>query len=82
MGKLIGQGTAINFISFMIYEVNDFNCRACKGDVPGPTDNGEALSIVVAGVKFEAVSHFCYLGDMLAQSGGADAAVTARIRIG
>ena len=32
--------------------------------------------------KIDAVSRFCYLGDMLDSGGGADAAVTARIQSG
>ena len=54
-----------------------FVCLKCKGIMEGTMDSIEKLCD-----KVETVNEFCYLGDRLNASGGCEAAVTARIRIG
>ena len=49
----------------------------CKGIMEGTMDSIEKLCDEV-----ETVNGFCYLGDRLNASGGCEAAVTARVRIG
>ena len=52
-------------------------CSKCKGIMEGTMDSIEKLCDEV-----ETVNGFCYLGDRLNSSGGCEAAVTARVRIG
>ena len=54
-----------------------FVCLKCKGIMEGMIDLIKKLCDEV-----ETVNGFCYLGDRLNASGGCEAAVTARIRIG
>ena len=54
-----------------------FVCSKCKGIMEGTVDSIEKLWDEV-----ETVNGFCYLGDRLNASGGFEAAVTARVRIG
>ena len=54
-----------------------FVCSKCKGIIEGTMDSIEKLCDEV-----ETVNGFCYLGDRLNASGGCEAAVTARVRIG
>ena len=54
-----------------------FTCSKCKGIMEGMVDSIEKLCYEV-----ETVNGFCYLGDRLNASGGCEAAVTARVRIG
>ena len=54
-----------------------FVCLKCKGIMEGTMDSIEKLCDEV-----ETVNGFCYLGDRLNASGGCEAAVTARVRIG
>ena len=54
-----------------------FVCLKCKGMKEGTMDSIEKLCDEV-----ETVNRFCYLGDRLNASGGCEAAVTARVRIG
>ena len=54
-----------------------FVCSKCKGIMEGTMDSIEKLCDEV-----ETVNRFCYLGDRLNASGGCEAAVTARVRIG
>ena len=54
-----------------------FVCLKCKGIMEGTMDSIEKLCDEV-----ETVNGFCYLGDGLNASGGCEAAVTARVRIG
>ena len=54
-----------------------FVCSKCKGIMKGTMDSIEKLCDEV-----ETVNGFCYLGDRLNASGGCEAAVTARVRIG
>ena len=55
----------------------DFVCGGCKKQVDGLVEPVEELSEDV-----ETVRGFCYLGDRVNASGGCEAAVTARARIG
>ena len=54
-----------------------FACSKCKGVMEGTVDSIEKLCDEV-----ETVNGFCYLGNRLNASGGCEAAVTARVRIG
>ena len=54
-----------------------FVCLKCKGIMVGTVDSIEKLCDEV-----ETVNEFCYLGDRLNASGGCEAAVTPRVRIG
>ena len=54
-----------------------FVCLKRKGIMEGTVDSIEKLCDEV-----ETVNGFCYLGDRLNASGGCEAAVTARVRIG
>ena len=54
-----------------------FVCLKCKEITEGTVDSIEKLSDEV-----ETVNGFCYLGDRLNSSGGCEAAVTTRVRIG
>ena len=54
-----------------------FVCSKCKGIMERTVHSIEKLSDEV-----ETVNGFCYLGDRLNASGGCEAAVTARVRIG
>ena len=56
-----------------------FRCRRCDGTIH-EVDLAEDL--MVDGETYECVKNFCYLGDTLDGDGGADLAVTARIRNG
>ena len=56
--------------------VNNFRCPACvTGVVSAELDE----SLVVEGGIVEEVTHFCYLGDVLDRSGGAERSIRARI---
>ena len=54
-----------------------FACPKCEGIMEGTMDSIEKLCDEV-----ETVNGFCYLEDRLSFSGGCEAAVTARVRIG
>ena len=54
-----------------------FVCSKCKGIMEGAMDSIEKLCNQV-----ETVNGYCYLGDRLNGSGGCEAVVTARVRIG
>ena len=54
-----------------------FVCSECKGTMEGTVDSIEKLCD-----KVETENGFCNLGDRLNASGGCEAAVTARVRIG
>ena len=54
-----------------------FVCSKCKGIMEGTMDSIEKLCDEV-----ETVNGFCYMGDRLNASGGCEAAVTVRARIG
>ena len=54
-----------------------FVCLKCKGIMEGTMDSIEKLCDEV-----ETVNGFCYLGDRRNASGGCEASVTARVRIG
>ena len=54
-----------------------FVCLKCKGIMEGTMDSNEKLCDEV-----ETVNGFCYLGDRLNASGGCEAAVTTKVRIG
>ena len=54
-----------------------FICSKCKGIMEETVDSIKKLCDEV-----EAVNGFCYLGDRPNSSGGCEAAVTARVRIG
>ena len=54
-----------------------FVCSKCKGIMEGTMDSIDKLCDEV-----ETVNGFCYLGDRVNASGGCEAAVTARVRIG
>ena len=54
-----------------------FVCSKCKGIMEGTMDSIDKLCDEV-----ETVNGFCYLGDRLNASGGCEAVVTARVRIG
>ena len=53
-----------------------FRCRRCDGTIQ------KAEDLMVDGETYECVKTFCYLGDTIDGDGGADLAVTARIRNG
>ena len=57
----------------------DFMCSRCKMKAREGADQVEERSLC-EGV--ERVNAFCYLGDRLNVSGGSEAAVTARMRVG
>ena len=54
-----------------------FVCSKCKRTMEGTMDSIEKLCD-----EEETVNGFCYLGDRINASGGCEAAVTARVRIG
>ena len=54
-----------------------FVCSKCERIMEGTVDSMEKLCDEV-----ETMNGFCYLGDRLNASGGCEAAVTARVRIG
>ena len=54
-----------------------FVCSKCKGIMEGMADLIEKLCDEV-----ETVNGFCYLGERLNSSGGCEAAITAKVRIG
>ena len=54
-----------------------FVCSRCKGIMEETVDLIEKLCDEV-----ETMNRFCYLGDSLNSSGGCEAAVTARVRVG
>ena len=56
-----------------------FRCRRCNGTI---LEVDLAEDLMVDGETYEYVKSFCYLGDTLDGDGGADLAVTARIRNG
>ena len=60
----------------------DFTCRKCRGVMPRPSVVGDGENLEVDGQRYGVVSSFCYLGDVVDGGGGADAAITARIRSG
>ena len=60
----------------------DFTCSKCKGNIPRPSVAGDGEILEVEGERYGVVNSFCYLGDMLDGSGGAEAAVATRIRCG
>ena len=52
-----------------------FQCARCKN----PKLIEKKNTVLHQGVEFEQVGKFCYLGDMLQNGGGADAAVRTRV---
>ena len=59
--------------------VKGFVCELCVYTKEGIVEPGEKLSIFD---QVDFVKSFCYLGNRLNASGGSEAAVTARTRIG
>ena len=59
-----------------------FVCRTCQGTRRSPSVLGDGKYLTVDGAEYEVVTKFRYLGDMLDAGGGAESAVTARIRSG
>ena len=57
--------------------VNDFSCKKC---IPGVVFEDEDKMINLDGDTIEVVDRFSYLGDVLSTEGGAQEAVTSRIR--
>ena len=57
----------------------DFVCKLCVYTKEGILEPGEELSFFD---QVDLVRSFCYLGYRLNASGGSEAAVTARMRIG
>jgi len=57
----------------------NFKCSRCRGDIEGPTEPEPACAQMGSDV-FEVVPSFCYLGDMIGQSGGCQDGVVARVR--
>ena len=55
----------------------DFVCFKCEGIMKGAVNSIKKLCDEV-----DAINGFCYLGDRLNASGGCEATVTARVRIG
>ena len=59
-------------------EVKDFVCNSCLSP---PLDTcEEEENIIIGNSSYEADQQFCYLGDMLSASGGAEASSVTRIR--
>ena len=56
--------------------------RGGGGVLPQRSTVGKGEHFMLDGEKYEVVSRFCYLGDMIDAGGGADVVVTARIRSG
>ena len=56
-----------------------FTCSICLGGVQQASTSSNDIEID-SGMKLEKVTKFCYLGDMLDAKGGADLAITTRIR--
>ena len=56
-----------------------FICELCVYTKEGIVEPGEEISLFD---QVDFVKSFCYLGDRLNASGGIEAAVTARMRIG
>ena len=59
-----------------------YRCRRCEGQMPRPSVAGDGTRLEVEGEQFDVVSKFCYLGDMLDSSGGAELAATTRMQSG
>ena len=57
----------------------DFVCKLCVYTKEGIVEASEELSFFD---QVDFVKSFCYFGDRLNASGGSEAAVTARMRIG
>jgi hypothetical protein len=57
-----------------------FVCRKCERGAQEVEAVGDENLDIGDGVVLEKVTKFCYLGDMLDAEGGADSAVTARVR--
>ena len=60
-------------------QAKGFVCEPCVDTKEGIVESGEEISLFDQ-VNF--VKSFCYLGDRLNASGGSEAAVTARTKIG
>jgi len=58
--------------------VRNFVCSTCSGG--GLSSAPEKKELCLGDGKLECVSKFCYLGDMIAGSGGAEEASIARVR--
>jgi hypothetical protein len=58
--------------------VRNFVCSTCSGG--GLSSAPEKKELCLGDRKLECVSKFCYLGDMIAGSGGAEEASIARVR--
>ena len=80
---IIGLGNHnLLFVSVKVKRVTprlgrDFVCGRCK-----QVDDGLVKSVEELCEEVEKVRGFCYLGDRVNASGGCEAAVTARARIG
>ena len=59
-----------------------FKCRSCTDGVQGQGIDGELemRGMMVGQEKLERVDKFCYLGDVIGEGGGAEAAAIARVR--
>ena len=57
-----------------------FQCKRCRGMVEETRGRREDLE--VDGMRYEVVTNFCYLGDVLDEGGGCAVAVSRRIRAG
>ena len=60
---------------------SDFVCKSCSGHLAQPRVQ-DMEDLMIEGERFENVQSFCYLGDTLSADGGADLAVSTRIRCG
>ena len=60
-------------------EDQSFKCSRCRGDVEDLAEP-ESRSVQVGADVFEVATSFCYLGDMIGQSGGCQDGVVTRVR--
>jgi len=60
---------------------SDYKCRKCNYNISSNTE-AELEEVLVDGVALQFVDKFCYLGDTISSTGGAEEAVIARIRLG
>ena len=62
-----------------LIEDPNFKCKRCLGLIP-ELATPDPINLVLDGEQIEAVSTFCYLGDVTGERGGCFDATTARIR--
>ena len=59
---------------------NAFDCKNCTGEITKHIKR-DSMGLNIGGSEMlKKVNKFCYLGDMINSNGGAEAAVTARMR--